>query len=319
MGAVKGKVLGPDGKPIVGAEIIFKNRDTARTIKVKTDKHGEYFAMGLAPGQYDIRVLVNGSEVGKRDDAKVYGGQDGDPNNARFQNQFNFLPQRAGPSEEEQKQQEEMDQAKAGYERAVALNRGGQYTEALAELQPVLEKDPTQWVVHAQLAVAYMGLNRLGEAEGAFQKALELNPTDTRLLNSLGQLYVKMGRIEQARQTFDTIVQLSPGEAASGYYNLGLAFYNANDLKTAVEPFRKAAELDPNRADAHYLLGVCLYASAESKIEGGEVKTILPAGTRESFEKYLALAPNGQFANEAKAYLQAIDTTVPAAVRVKKK
>jgi len=40
---------------------------------------------------------------------------------------------------------------------------------------------------------------------------------------------------------------------------------------------------------------------------------------REHFETYLALAPDGQYANDAKQYLQIIDATVPAAVRTRKK
>ena len=54
-------------------------------------------------------------------------------------------------------------------------------------------------------------------------------------------------------------------------------------------------------------------------MERGEVKMVLQPGTRESFEKYLVLAPKGKFAQLAKDNLQTIEAIVPASVSVKNK
>ena len=89
-------------------------------------------------------------------------------------------------------------------------------------------------------------------------------------------------------------------------------------LKEAIEPLQKSTQFDPKRADAHYWLGVCLFGTASTAIEGGQVKTVLLPGTREAFEQYLTLEPSGRFADDAKAMLAAVEQTVPAAVKVKK-
>lgn len=318
-GAVMGKVTDEKNEPIVGAEVEIKALEAGGHCTVKTDKHGEYLCTGLYPGRYEITVK-SPKFSGKRQ-VQISGGIYGDPGANTFRNRydFHFAAETRQSAEAAKKQQEEFETIKAGFDRALAFNRAGKYEEALVELQPVLEKDPSQWVVHAQLGVAYAGLNRLEEAAASYQKAIELNPTEPALYNNLGQVYVKMNRLEDARKQFETAAQLDPEGAATNYYNLGVTFYNKGDLKSAIEPLRKSTELDPSRADAFYWLGVCLYSTAETKIEGGEVKTILPPGTRESFERYLALDPNGKYASDAKAMLEAMGATVPTAVRVKKK
>lgn len=326
-GAVIGKVTDENNQPIVGAEVEIKAMEAGGHCTVKTDKHGEYLCTGLYPGRYEITVR-SPKYSGKRE-VQISGGMYGDPASNVFRNRydFHFSTEPRQSSEAAKKQQEEFEKTKAGFERAVAYNRAGKYEEALTELQPVLQKDPSQWVVHAQLGVAYAGLNRLDEAVAAYQKAIELQPSEPSLHTNLGQVYVKQNRLEDARKEFETAAQLDPEGAATNYYNLGVVFYNKGDLKAAIEPLRKATELDPSKADAFYWLGVCLYGTAETKIEGNEVKTILAPGTRESFERYLALEPEGKYANDdpqgrwtgAKTMLQIMGVPVPAAVRVRKK
>ncbi|MFQ5695036.1 MAG: tetratricopeptide repeat protein [Terriglobia bacterium] len=315
-GSVTGKVT-KDGEPVKDAVVILRAKGGKNKCEVKTDKNGEYFCR-VRSGDYTITLRVGDREIGSQN-VKVFSGFMGDPSNPRFRNGFDFPLVTGAPSEEDKAAQEAQDQAKAGFARAVALNRGEKYEEALTELAPVLEKDPEQWVVHAQMGVAYAGLKRNDEAESAYQKAIELNPTHAGLHNNLGQVYIAMGRTEDAIKEYEAAAELSPEDAATYFYNLGVIFYNKGDMKAAQVPFRKAVESDPTRAEAYYLLGTCLLNTAQYKQEAGELKMIVAPGTRESFERYLALEPNGRFASEAKAALQAIDAIIPAAMRVNKK
>jgi tetratricopeptide (TPR) repeat protein len=296
--------------------VTVKSLETARQCAGKTDKKGEYFCAGLPQGRYEISVKHKG--FGAKVEVTIKAGLFGDPGSSGFANRYD-IKLGGGGGDAARKDQEAFEKSKVGFERAVALNNAGKFEEALAELQPVAEKDPTQWVVHWQLALAYSGLNRNEEAEAAFKKAIELNPTNARLYNELGRFYMKAKRMEEARTQFETAANLSPEDAPIFWYNLAVTFYNAGDLRASIDPLTKVVELDPGHANAQFFLGVALYNTAESKIEGGQVKTILAPGTREHFETYLALAPDGQYANDAKQYLQIIDATVPAAVRTKKK
>jgi Flp pilus assembly protein TadD len=322
MGAVKGVVKDQGGKPMVGAIVHFRNVNTQQKQALKTDKNGEFFGTGLIHGEYEIRVEFQGREIAKVPRRLVYGGIAGNPNDINFRNEFMFDFSKA-PSQqasaEAAKQTEEQKKAMEAFDKAVLLNREGKHEDALAELRPLVEKDPTQWGVHAQMGVAYQNLKRYEEAEASYKKAVELQPSNPTLYSNLGQVYVKMGKQEDARRMFDAAAQLSPEDASSAYFNIAVTFINAGDMKAAVDPLRKAIEYDPTRAEAHYWLGMCLFNQSEYKTEGGEMKTIVPAGTREAFERYLQLQPNGQYAADAKSMLEAIDATVPASMRVRKK
>lgn len=318
-GSVMGYVKDENGKPVVGAQVVFQNLDTGRSLTMKTDKSGQYFGANLSSGKYRITLTISGQEIAKRE-VSVQGGLYGDPNSLNsFRNKGGDYDFQLQKKSEGGAADQESAKAKAGYERAAALNREGKYEEALAELQPLAEKESTQWVVPWQMAVAYAGLNRNEEAEAAFKKAIALAPTDARLYNELGRLYMKTKRMEEARTQFETAANLSPEDAPIFWYNLAVTFYNQGDMKSALEPLAKVVELDPGHANAHFYLGVCLYGTAPSRVEGGQVKVELPPGTREHFETYLALAPDGPLADQAKAFLQQIDTTVPSAVRSRKK
>jgi tetratricopeptide (TPR) repeat protein len=326
-GTIMGKLIDSEGKPIVGAVITFKHTKKGVSFDIKTDKRGEFYQIGVEPNLaaqpddlYEVTIKRDG-EVIHRAKVKVYGGQAGDPNEPGFRNTFNWNMSKAPgqQSEEAKKKQEASTAAKSGYDRAVLLNREGKHEEALAELQALLDKAGNQWVVHHQMAVAYTGLGRNEEAEAAFKKAIELNPNEGGLHSALGQLYLKMNRSEEAKNEFQVAAELSPENAAIYYYNLGVTLYNSGDLKAAAEPFRQAAELDPSRPESYYFLGMCLFSQAQYKSEGTEVKIIPAPGTREAFEQYLALAPNGQYAAEAKAALESIGASVSTSVRVKKK
>lgn len=311
---VVGKVIDDKGEPAVGAEVVLRSLETSRECRTKTDKAGEYSCPGLQPGRYELSIKYK--SFGGKMEREVKGGEFGNPDSPSFQNRFDI---KMGGEAADQQEQETFKKVKAGYERAVALNKEGKYEEALAELQPVVEREPKQWVVHWQFATAYNGLNRYEEAEASLKKSIELNPTHAGLYNELGRLYMKLKRMDEARTQFETAANLSPEDAPIFWYNLGVTFYNTGDLKAAIEPFEKVVELDPGHANAHFYLGVCLFSTAESKVEGGQVKMILVPGTREHFETYLALVPDGPLAQQARDYLQAIDAIVPAAVRSKKK
>jgi tetratricopeptide (TPR) repeat protein len=325
VGAVKGRVIGEDGQPLLGAEVHFRNVNTQQKMTLKADKNGEFFGYGLSHGHYEIRVVHKGQELVKIERRLIYGGLAGNPSDINFRNDLDFnlskMKREAAATESPDQRAAREDQAKAvsAYDKAVAFNREGKYDDALAELIPLAEKDPSQWGVHAQMAVAYQNLKRYEEAEASYKKAIELQPSNPALYSNLGQVYVKMEKTDEARRMFDASAQLSPEDAAGAYYNIAVTFINAGDMKSAVEPLRKVTELEPSRADAHYWLGMALFNQSEYKTEGGEMKTIVPPGTREAFERYLQLQPNGPYAADSKQMLEAIDATVPASMRVKKK
>ncbi len=325
-GALEGTVRDDAGKPIAGAQIVIVRQDMRGRWETKTDKKGNYVYMGLPAGRqprYRLEVYREGELIYQMTDIQVemdaYRRVDIDLAQIRKKQQEEMTEEQKRELEEFKKRQEKQKALEDQFGQGVELLNQGQFAEAATMLEAAAATDPTQFAVWIRLGDAYKGLNNVDKAIEAYEKAIALKPDEPGIHNNVGTLYARRGRVADAQQAFEKAASLDPPKAGMYYFNLGATLVNAGRMKEAVAPLQKAIELEPNRAAAHYWLGVCLYAGAESKIEGGQVKTVLLPGTVEAFEKYLELEPNGQYAADAKANLEAIAVQVPAAISTKKK
>jgi len=81
---------------------------------------------------------------------------------------------------------------------------------------------------------------------------------------------------------------------------------NAGKVDDAIAAFDKVIAADPTKADAYYWKGVNMIGKATLKGD----KMVAPDGTAEAFQKYLELAPTGNYAEPAKQMLTSIGATV---------
>src|SRR5450432_93766 len=197
-----------------------------------------------------------------------------------------------------------------------------QYDAAVVSLTKASELDPKQIAVWAQLADANVGLagTKTGPefdatmAKGleAYGKAIELNPNDGATHNNYALALAKAKKFDEMKVELNKAAQLDPAKAGQYYYNLGALMVNAGQNEAAVDAFKKAVEADPKHADSYYQLGVGLVAKASLGADG---KVTPVPGTIEAFQKYLELAPNGQFAEGAKGMLATFDTKIDTAYK----
>ncbi len=205
------------------------------------------------------------------------------------------------------------DSFNAGKEAMLAKD----YAAAVAAFQKGTELDPSQHVVWANLADAYTGLATtkagaeqeaaLQKTLEAYQKAIELQPADAGYHNNLALALARDKKFDEAQAELNKAAQLDPPNAGKYYYNLGALLVNSGQTAASEQAFQKAIEADPNYADAQFQYATAL--SAKLTI-GADGKMVAPPGMREALEKYLALAPTGQFAEGAKALLQQLGATV---------
>src|SRR6185295_11664054 len=73
---------------------------------------------------------------------------------------------------------------------------------------------------------------------------------------SLAQLGA--GNIEESKATIEKAASLNPANAGQAYYNLGAVLINRNKGAEAVDPLKKAIELDPKYGPAYFQLGLTL-------------------------------------------------------------
>jgi tetratricopeptide (TPR) repeat protein len=348
--AIEGEVKGEDGKTLVGAVIKIDRTDITAHYKTKTDKKGHYFYNGLPLGNYNVSVEVDGKDVDRKTGVR---SKLGDPTNVSFDLQASkqerdaaqSVMQKAAETGQITKEMERgmTAEQKAALEKTLKEREGQlkqhkelndafsagmtamgekQYDQAVEALTKASEIGPTELAVWANLADAYMKLasTKTGaEFDAAAQKGLDaygkaiaLKPEDAATHNNYALALVQAKKIPDAQAELTKAAQLDPANAGKYYYNLGAVLTNANQSEAAVEAFQKAIAADPNYADAYYQYGVSLVSKASFGADG---KVTPVPGTVEALQKYLALAPDGQFAQPAKDMLTTLGTSVDVSYR----
>ena len=182
-----------------------------------------------------------------------------------------------------------------------------QYNAAIASFTEASNLDPSQVAVWNSMASTYISLAKTKTGDDftaatekgieTYKKSLELKPDDAGIHNNLGLALAQDKKITDAQLELEKAVALEPASACKYYFNLGAVEANAHQDDAAMVAFQKAIAGDPKCAEAYYQLGNALMMKATTAADG----TVTPApGTIEAFQKYLALAPEGQSAQLAK-------------------
>jgi len=328
---IRGEVRDAAGKPFPDVVVSMTHEDTGQKFEVKTDKNGRWSQTGMRPGIWTIQYIVQGKpqfqerrrlstgseesvflnfkdEIAKQDAAQTEASK----KMAEDQSKFNTMKAhfeagraaleqgqtinstlRSIPADQKQAKTDEMTKF---FETAVTEFQGAQKAAG--------EKDQNLHLILFNLGDAYAGAGRYDEAIAAYQQAVTLKPTQAEYYVNMSSAQARGGKVVDATATCDKVAAIEPTNAAMCYRNIGIVLYNVGNMKEAVIPLRKATELDASNPEQWYLLGAALVNTMEYKKEGDKMVPVVPPGTVEAYMKCLELAPNGRFAEEAKAGLE---------------
>lgn len=100
------------------------------------------------------------------------------------------------------------------------------------------------------------------------------------------------------------------------YQNETIVMSRTGQTDAIVAAADKAIAADPTRPIPYYLKGQALIGKAT--MDPKTQKIIAPPGCEEAYEKYLQLAPTGQFANDAKQVLAEMNSAPDTGSKGKK-
>jgi len=324
-GSVKGVCKDMEGNPIADAQVEWMSTETGRKYNLKTNKKGEYFSLGIAPGKYKVTLTKEGKMLYNFNGVSV--GADELVLDFDLKKEQASQAQGQGLTPEQIKQQQEA-QAKATKEQTTvkSLNeklnaanqasQAGDYDTAIATLTEATQIDATRDLLWFKLADAQRmsapkqtdpaeKTKRFEAAVQSYQKAIELKKLAA-YYNNLAEAYAKSGKVDDSVKTYSKAAELDPTKAGQYQFNVGAVLTNAGRVDDAIAAFDKVIAADPNKADAYYWKGVNMIGKATLKGE----KMVAPDGTAEQFQKYLELAPTGNYAEPAKQMLASIGGTV---------
>lgn len=279
-GIIKGRIVDPAGQPVAGVQVTIEFLEGNRKLQVKTDRRGDFMQVGLMAGNYRLTATHDklGTVVVQ---AAVRSGQTTDVN-------FALDPKAAGGGAADAAATEAL---KKVFQEGVALSEAGNHDGAIAKFEEAATIVPNCFDCYYNIGYAYLQKKDEKQAEAAFLKSLELNPNYVRSMNTLATLYNGQKRFEDAA-AMSGRAALAGGASEGGVdavYNQGVILWNAGNIKEAREKFEQALGINANYAPAHYQLGM-------AQLNEGQIPEAIA-----SFETYLKLAPDGEFAAQAKA------------------
>lgn len=142
------------------------------------------------------------------------------------------------------------DSSRALLQQAAEAIKAEKFAEAVEPLAEYLKQHPEDAEVHFQLGYVYSELGKRDEARVEYERAIALDGKLTEAHVNLGLLLLEKepGRAVEA---FRAAAELQP-EKARPRYLLGRALEAAENPTGALEAFRAAAEKDPKSFDARF-------------------------------------------------------------------
>lgn len=339
--SLEGDVIGFDGKPLAGALIVIERTDIRGNYKVKTNKKGHYFHAGLPMGTFTLRCEVDGevvdsvsnvrtsfgdttaihfnlAEMQKKQEAAQAAAAQGQLTAEQTQGmsaeQKKALEEQMAERQEQLKKNKELNDA---FNTGMAAKEAKQFDVAIENFEKAASVDPEQVVIWAQLAESYVQLagaktgaerqEALDKGSATYEKVIALKPDDPAYHNNYAIALAQGGKMKEAQDELEKAAQINPSGAGQYYYNLGAVLLNTGNQADSGIAFKKAIEADPNYANAHFQYGMFLLSQAKI---GDDGSIIPPPGTMEALQKYLALAPDGPFAESAQGAMQSLQGTI---------
>lgn len=291
----------------------------------KTDANGDYTGDNVAVGAYDFTLYNDKNQtIDQFRAVKVVAGQNTqqDFDLSRPEYIAKMTPEQKKQLDEAKKKNSGIQQENAKIKnlnadliKARQDNQNKNYADADQLMTRDTTAKPDASVLWVELGKAQEGEKKLDAAVTSLQKAIAVeaaakkpNPdVQAAAQNALGEIYATQGKVPESQAAYEAAAKEDPKGAAMYYGNEAIMMDRAGNSDATVTAADKAIAVDPNKPIPYYLKGKSLITKAT--IDPKTQKIIAPPGTSEAYQKYLDLAPDGPFANDAKAILAQLGTT----------
>jgi tetratricopeptide (TPR) repeat protein len=200
--------------------------------------------------------------------------------------------------------------SKADLDAKIAEIRTAKY----ADIESLMTKDtaakPDESLLWDNLGYAQAGEKKYDDAITSFKKALELETASKKprlevvavAQAGLGEVYARTGKVPEANAAYAAAATADPTKAALQLRNEAVIFLQENNYDAQVAAANEAIKVNPNDAILYYIKGQGLIQKAT--FDPKTSKIVLPSECTEAYQKYLELAPTGQFAPDVTGILQ---------------
>ncbi len=178
---------------------------------------------------------------------------------------------------------------------ARALQKRGDLTGAIGELNEVIKLDPDKVEAYNRLAYIYRDLNKFPEAIANFKEVLRIEPYNDNIHYNLAMVYQATGDTNSALAHYKAAIEINPAND-NAHYNLAWTYQEQKNYDGAIAHYKAAIILSPQSNDARYNLAeiyIALRRFGEAKGELGSILRIDP-NYKDTRQKLESLAKPGK-------------------------
>jgi Tfp pilus assembly protein PilF len=256
--------------------------------EVRTDRLGKFRFSGLVPDQYIVTVHAPGfKDTQQQVDLQTTTSE---------YVQLQLVPDKTTSPNATESPSKLINanvpaEARKEFEKSEAALRAGETRENLEEavrhLDTAVSLYPNFFEAQLELGTVYMDMQQWEKAEKALHRAIEINSKSSNALFALGEVYRRQKKYAEAETSLQEGLKLD-NKSSLGHFTLGRVYWEKGDLVKAGPQVGRAIQLKPDYAEAHLLAGNILLRARQ------------PENALTEIEEYLRLAPNGEFAPQAR-------------------
>ena len=265
-GRVEGRVLAPDGTPVVGATLKLVHPGRGGGPTIMTVKKGRWAYLGLVAGTWNVDVEAPGYAVRQVSFTLPSEASHVDPMEIRLE--------KSGPAPVPPEVLETVKKADEAY-------KAGRFAEAQAEYEKLLALRPDlATTIHQQMGFSLIQQKKFPEALEHLQKVLDADPANAPIRVITAQAALSGGLIDRGLELLKALDE-SAIKTPDVFFNVGVTLINANRPEDAIGYFGKAIALDAAYADGYFRRGLAylqLGKTAEAKADLQKFVELAPAG-----------------------------------------
>ncbi|MFN2406702.1 MAG: tetratricopeptide repeat protein [Pyrinomonadaceae bacterium] len=276
-------------KPLV-YELVLNNLGGTPAGRQYVNAGGRYQFINLAPGQYELVILLDHTEVGRTRVEILSGGSE------RVRQDVELAWKGDAPAKPSSVAAADFYKRTDANEKLFLKARGAtdqkRYDDAIITLHELVAADANDFQAWAELGTIYLFKQNFEESEQAYVKSVTVKPQFFLGQMNLGRVRVVRKNFAGAIEPLTAAVTIQPTSADANYY-LGESYLQIKKGSKAVGYLNEAIKLDPvGKADAHLRLASLYNAVGMKNLAATEYEQFLKKKPnypdRKKLEDYIA-------------------------------
>lgn len=274
-GRIRGFVYDENGRPLEKVKVKLFCLKASSGFTTETDKNGEWKALWIRGGQWNIdfekvgyepkKISVEVNEWGKNPDIEI-----------KLKKIEGLIV---------------TDEIKAALEKGNQLFDEKKYEEAITVYERIIAQEPEAFIINLNIGHCYFQMEKYEIAIEYYQKVLARLPDNKNALLGIGNAYLNMGKKEEALAWYSKI-KFEDIDDPIVLYNMGNSFYENSLYEESLKYYQRALKIQEDFLDARYRLGLAYITLGKNE-----------EALRE-FEIYLKYDAESERANQVKGFIE---------------